>query len=43
MPKDLHLIAYLCLGLPVEEHLDPELQRAGWEQRRPLGEFLEER
>jgi 5,6-dimethylbenzimidazole synthase len=30
------LIAYLCLGYPEEQHLDPELQRYGWEQyQRP--------
>lgn len=27
------LIAYLCLGYPAEEHLDAELERAGWEAR----------
>lgn len=26
-------IAYLCLGLPEEEHDDPELERAGWQTR----------
>lgn len=28
------LIGYLCVGWPEEEHLDPELERAGWESRR---------
>lgn len=32
-PDDWSLIAYLCVGMPEEEHLDPELQRAGWERR----------
>jgi len=27
------LVAYLCLGWPAEEHLDPELERHGWQQR----------
>jgi len=27
------LVAYLCVGWPQEAHLDPELERAGWEQR----------
>jgi len=27
------LIAYLCVGYPEEDHLDPELERAGWENR----------
>ncbi len=30
------LIAYLCVGWPVEEHIDPELQRAGWQDRQTL-------
>lgn len=33
VPESWSLIAYLCLGWPVEEHLDPELERAGWETR----------
>lgn len=32
-PNDWRLIAYLCVGYPLEQHLDPELERAGWEQR----------
>jgi 5,6-dimethylbenzimidazole synthase len=31
VPAEWELIAYLCLGYPEEEHLDPELARAGWE------------
>jgi 5,6-dimethylbenzimidazole synthase len=27
------LVAYLCIGWPVEEHLDPELDRHRWQQR----------
>jgi 5,6-dimethylbenzimidazole synthase len=30
VPKDWRFIAWLCVGRPVEEHDDPELQRAGW-------------
>lgn len=26
-------VAYLCLGFPVEDHLEPELQRKGWQAR----------
>ena len=33
VPESWTLVAYLCLGWPVEEHLDPELERAGWEGR----------
>lgn len=29
-PADWALVAYLCVGRPEEEHLDPELVRAGW-------------
>lgn len=35
-PSNWSLIAYLCIGWPEEEHLDCELQRAGWEDRRRL-------
>lgn len=34
VPTDWKFIAYLCLGYPEEQHLDPELQRHGWEQYR---------
>ena len=33
VPKDWQLIAYLCIGYPEEEHIDPELQRHGWQHR----------
>ena len=33
VPKDWLLVAYLCIGYPEEEHLDPELQRHGWQHR----------
>ncbi|MGE3907444.1 MAG: 5,6-dimethylbenzimidazole synthase [Reyranellaceae bacterium] len=33
VPQDWRFIAYLCLGWPAEEHLDPELERAGWQAR----------
>jgi 5,6-dimethylbenzimidazole synthase len=32
-PAGWSLVAYLCLGYPAEEHLDPDLQRAGWQAR----------
>ncbi|MEM9736760.1 MAG: 5,6-dimethylbenzimidazole synthase, partial [Pseudomonadota bacterium] len=35
VPGDWRLVAYLCLGWPVEDHTDPELARAGWETRQP--------
>lgn len=34
VPGDWRLIGYLCLGYPVGDALEPELQREGWEQRR---------
>ena len=33
VPESCTLIAYLCIGLPVEEHLDPELDRHRWQRR----------
>ena len=33
VPEAWTLVAYLCLGWPVEEHEEPELQRAGWQAR----------
>jgi 5,6-dimethylbenzimidazole synthase len=33
VPNGWVLVAYLCLGWPVEEHDQPELQRAGWQAR----------
>lgn len=31
VPPAWKLIAYLCVGLPSEEHLDPELERHEWQ------------
>ncbi len=36
VPDTWRLIAYLCLGWPEEEQADPELERAGWEDRRGI-------
>lgn len=36
VPVDWKLIAYLCVGYPVEEHSDPELVRHGWQDRIDL-------
>ena len=33
VPATWKLVAYLCLGWPAEEHLDPELERHGWQER----------
>lgn len=32
-PSHWRLIGYLLLGYPEEEHVDPELERAGWQAR----------
>lgn len=34
VPSTYKLIAYLCIGYPEEQHLDPELERHGWEHYR---------
>ncbi|MGF1501366.1 MAG: 5,6-dimethylbenzimidazole synthase [Paracoccaceae bacterium] len=34
VPVHWHLVAYLCLGYPQEEHTDAELERHAWERRR---------
>ena len=33
VPEEWSFIAYLCIGWPQEEHLTPELERAGWQAR----------
>jgi 5,6-dimethylbenzimidazole synthase len=33
VPDTWTLIAYLCIGRPVEEHMDPELERHNWQER----------
>jgi 5,6-dimethylbenzimidazole synthase len=33
VPQDWNFIAYLCIGYPEEEHIDPELQRHQWQAR----------
>ena len=33
IPSGWSLVAYLCIGYPQEEHLDPELERHGWQGR----------
>ncbi len=35
VPDEWKLIGYLLVGYPVEEHIDPELVRAGWQPRTP--------
>jgi 5,6-dimethylbenzimidazole synthase len=33
VPAGWRFVAYLCLGLPAEDHVEPELQRKGWQAR----------
>ena len=40
VPEDWRLIAYLCIGYPDAPHREPELQRAGWQDRGHLKDFL---
>lgn len=39
-PEGWKFIAYLCIGLPEEEHADPELVRAGWQDRIAVERFV---
>lgn len=43
VPADWSLVAYLCLGYPVEEHTDPELDRHGWQRRVDTRRFILQR
>jgi 5,6-dimethylbenzimidazole synthase len=36
-PPGWKLVAYLCVGWPEEEHVDPELERHGWQPRTGVG------
>lgn len=36
VPNHWKLIAYLCIGYPEEQHIDPELERFGWEQHQAV-------
>jgi 5,6-dimethylbenzimidazole synthase len=40
VPETWKLVAYLDLGWPAEEHLDPELERHHWEQRHFVGDVV---
>lgn len=33
VPPGWSFVAYLCLGYPAEDHVEPELQRRGWQAR----------
>ncbi len=40
VPREWRLIGYFCLGFPAAERAVPELERLGWERRRPWSEFV---
>ncbi|MDE3174714.1 MAG: 5,6-dimethylbenzimidazole synthase [Pseudomonadota bacterium] len=40
LPASYKFIAYLCLGFPEGEHDTPELERAGWQARTPIGAYI---
>lgn len=40
VPEGWTLIGYLCLGYPVAEHDEPELVRAGWQDRVNISDFI---
>ena len=40
VPADWRLIGYFCIGYPQTESDSPELERIGWEARRPLADHI---
>jgi 5,6-dimethylbenzimidazole synthase len=40
VPEGWRLIGYFCLGFPEAEHAEPELARAGWEERQSAESFV---
>jgi 5,6-dimethylbenzimidazole synthase len=40
MRESWRLVAYLCIGYPEEEYLDPELERRGWQSRTATQERI---
>jgi nicotinate-nucleotide--dimethylbenzimidazole phosphoribosyltransferase len=40
IPHHVVPVAYLCLGYPTQFLEQPELERAGWRARQPLGEII---
>ncbi|PYF03122.1 cob(II)yrinic acid a,c-diamide reductase [Rhodopseudomonas faecalis] len=43
VPEPWKFIAYLCVGWPEEEHVDPELVRCGWQPRTHAGRVVIQR
>ncbi len=40
IPASWRFIGYFCLGYPQAQDDSPELERAGWEERQPIGDFI---
>ena len=40
IPATWRFIGYFCLGYPQGEDDSPELERAGWEERQPIGDYV---
>jgi 5,6-dimethylbenzimidazole synthase len=40
LPDGVRLVAYLCVGYPVEFRPRPMLEEVGWKGRQPLGELV---
>jgi 5,6-dimethylbenzimidazole synthase len=40
VPGEWHFVGYFCLGYPQSESDTPELEREGWERRRPAITYL---
>jgi 5,6-dimethylbenzimidazole synthase len=40
LPASWRLVGYFCLGYPQSDEVVPELERAGWEQRRDTSAFV---
>lgn len=40
VPAAWKLVAYLCIGWPAEEHLEPELSRTAWQARTSAGRVV---
>jgi 5,6-dimethylbenzimidazole synthase len=43
VPAEWIFLGYFCLGYPESDAATPELERQGWEQRRPWQEFVSRR
>ena len=40
IPSEIVLVAYLCIGYPVQFDAQPMLETTGWETRTPLEELI---